>query len=87
MILSLILVLFTCACVAQTQFTRAIGGTSCDGGNSVVQTMDRGFAVAGRTESFGAGNFDLFLVKFDAAGNTCIGNAVIPTVTSQAHQL
>ena len=56
------------ACLAQTQFARAVGGTDYDWGYSVVQTADGGFAVAGFTESFGAGYYDFFLVKFSAAG-------------------
>ncbi len=63
------------------EWSRAVGGTSLDFGYSVVQTSDGGFAVAGRTESFGAGSYDFFLVKFDSEGNTCIGEEVFPIVT------
>ncbi|MCD6417268.1 T9SS type A sorting domain-containing protein [bacterium] len=63
------------------EWSRAIGGTSGDKGSSLVQTSDGGFAVSGFTYSFGAGSCDLFLVKFDAEGNSCIGEEVFPTVT------
>ncbi|UCF80197.1 MAG: thrombospondin type 3 repeat-containing protein [Acidobacteriota bacterium] len=36
---------------------------------SVVQTSDGGFAVAGRTGSFGAGQYDAWVLKLDASGN------------------
>ena len=64
------------------EWSRAVGGTGYDDCSSVVQTSDGGFAVAGETNSFGASTSDLFLVKFDAAGNTCLGAAISPTVTT-----
>ena len=64
------------------QWAKAIGGTRDDRGNSVVQTSDNGLVVAGRTQSFGAGNDDLFLVKFGSDGSCCIGTSVTPTVTT-----
>ncbi len=63
------------------EWSRVVGGGAYDYGNSVVQTTDGGYAVAGETESFGAGNRDLFLVKFGRDGNSCIGEYVSPTVT------
>ncbi|MGC9346481.1 MAG: hypothetical protein ACP5ER_06815, partial [Candidatus Bathyarchaeales archaeon] len=50
-------------------FCTIVGGTDNDHGYSVVQTSDDGFAVAGRTSSFGAGQTDLFLLKFDFVGS------------------
>ena len=67
-ILSLAVVICAGVCGAQTQFARAIGGTSSDGASSVIQTNDGGYAVAGLTNSFGAGNYDFFLVKFSSTG-------------------
>jgi hypothetical protein len=50
-------------------WNQTYGGTDFDGAQSVVQTSDGGFALAGRTDSFGAGHYDFWLVKTDANGN------------------
>jgi hypothetical protein len=50
-------------------FCKAIGGKNDDGGVSLIQTSDGGYAIAGATESFGAGEWDVYVVKLDANGN------------------
>jgi len=45
------------------QWNQTYGGTINDYGFSVLQTNDNGYALAGYTRSFGAGNADVFLVK------------------------
>ncbi len=52
-----------------TLWTRFIGGSSVDHGNSVAPTSDGGYIIAGSTVSFGAGASDAYLVKTDAEGN------------------
>ena len=44
------------------------GGNELDGGYSVDQTSDDGFIIAGRTESFGTGMDDVFLIKISKIG-------------------
>jgi len=51
------------------QWTKTIGGKNADGGSSIIQTSDGGYAIAGYTESFGAGEADVYVVKLDAKGN------------------
>jgi len=53
------------------QWTRTIGGENEDLGNSLIQTSDGGYAIAGSTESFGAGKKDVYVVKLDKNGNAC----------------
>ncbi len=64
-------------------WAKTYGGTLGDRVSSVQQTSDGGYIVAGWTLSFGAGNYDAFLVKTDANGEigSCgiVGNAS-PTV-------
>lgn len=47
-----------------TVWTGSIGGSAEDWGYSVYQTGDGGFAVGGKTWSFGAGQCDVFLVRY-----------------------
>jgi hypothetical protein len=51
------------------QWTKTIGGPEGDGGSSLIQTSDGGYAIAGSTTSFGAGGYDVYVVKLDANGN------------------
>jgi hypothetical protein len=44
------------------------GGTGIDWGNSVRQTSDGGYIVAGSTGSFGAGSDDAYLIKVSQSG-------------------
>ncbi len=51
------------------QWARTYRGAHYDYAYSVRQTSDGGYIVAGHTLSFGAGNWDVFLIKTDASGN------------------
>jgi len=53
-----------------TLWTRTYGGSSDDGAWSCQQTADGGYIVAGYTASFGAGDFDFYLVKTNSQGDT-----------------
>jgi hypothetical protein len=50
-------------------WSKTYGGTNNDGAYSVVQTGDGGYALAGVTQSYGAGLNDFYLVKTDSSGN------------------
>jgi hypothetical protein len=51
------------------QWSQTYGGAGDDEACSVVQTSDGGYALAGYTDSFGAGETDAWLIKTDANGN------------------
>lgn len=53
-----------------TLWTRTYGGSSTDRGNSVLQTADDGYIIAGYTYSFGEGFSDVYLIKTDSIGDT-----------------
>jgi len=50
----------------RTYGKKGIGG---DFANSLVETSDGGYALAGTTNSFGSGSYDFCLVRTDGAGN------------------
>jgi len=52
------------------QWNKTYGGTVNDLAYEMAQTADGGYALAGRTDSYGAGGYDFWLVKTDSAGNT-----------------
>jgi hypothetical protein len=71
------MVLFGLICFPLTNSVKAslemlnqtYGETTADYAYSLVATSDGGFALAGSTDSFGAGDADFWLVKTDAYGN------------------
>jgi hypothetical protein len=56
--------------VGDSIWFRTYGGAEWDYGFSMQQTNDGGYIIAGCTNSFGAGEYDLYLVKTDSMGNT-----------------
>ncbi|UCG37343.1 MAG: hypothetical protein JSV64_03465 [Candidatus Bathyarchaeota archaeon] len=52
-----------------TEWSKTYGGASPDKARSMIKTSDGGYALAGDTQSFGAGGNDFWLVKTDASGN------------------
>ena len=53
------------------QWTKTIGGPGDEAGPSLIQTSDGGYTIAGATNSFGAGERDVYVVKLDKNGNAC----------------
>jgi len=50
-------------------WSKTYGGVNADDAMSVQQTFDGGYIVAGSTESYGAGDWDAWLIKTDGEGN------------------
>lgn len=51
------------------EWSRVYGGAGNDGGKFILQTEDKGYVIVGYTDSFGVGDFDVYLLKMDVEGN------------------
>ncbi|MBN8567927.1 MAG: T9SS type A sorting domain-containing protein [Flavobacteriales bacterium] len=65
----------------------AVGGTGNDVSMSVIQTSDGGFALAGYTNSFGAGDYDFYIVKLNSSGSIQWSKTIGGTGTEYAYSI
>jgi hypothetical protein len=68
-------------------WNKTFGGANYDIAMSVVQTVDGGYALAGCAQSFGAGNWNAWLVKTDEDGNMLWNNTYGGTNNDGARSL
>ncbi len=54
----------------EVEWDRTFGGSGDDYGFGVLQTEDGGYVVVGNTSSYGAGGYDMWLIKTDANGDS-----------------
>jgi hypothetical protein len=56
--------------VGDTLWARTYGDSGWEEGHSVEETFDYGFIISGITDSYGAGNGDVYLIKTDVNGDS-----------------
>jgi hypothetical protein len=56
--------------LGDTLWTKTYGGAELDDGRSIVTTSGNGYLIAGTTFSFGAGGYDIYLIRTDSLGDT-----------------
>jgi len=96
----LLILLFTASITqsqVQIQWQKCYGGSSPDGGNSIVQTADGGYAIGGRTYSNDGdvngnnGGIDFWIAKLDIQGNVqwqkCLGGTSGDYLKSLIHTI
>jgi hypothetical protein len=78
---------------AQITFQKTYGGGGDDRAYAILQNEDNGYVIAGLTNSFGAGDWDLYMIKLSETGDTLwtrtigkataeVGAGVVETVDS-----
>lgn len=52
--------------LAQATSRKLNGGNEFDYGNCIIQTPDKGICIVGSTNSFGSGNYDVYVIRLDS---------------------
>jgi hypothetical protein len=62
-------------------YSKTFGGLCAEECASIIETDEQGLLIAGSTCSFGAGDWDAYLIKTDAAGNSGCHEQNVSTIT------
>ncbi|MEO0191778.1 MAG: hypothetical protein ABIM46_03220, partial [candidate division WOR-3 bacterium] len=68
-------------------WARTYGSTGWDEARSIIQTTDGGYAVAGFTESFGAGRRDFLILKLNSDGSLVWARTFGGTNSEEAYSI
>jgi len=68
-------------------WSKSFGGTGNDRGWSAQQTTDGGYVIAGFSESFGAGNKDVYLIKTDEFGSSGCQESTAATIVGNTETI
>ncbi|HEX2786587.1 MAG TPA: T9SS type A sorting domain-containing protein [Ignavibacteria bacterium] len=58
------------------EWFKVFGGEDIDFANSIIQTSDNSYIIAGETYSFGSGGEDMYIIKLDSGGNFVWNKAI-----------
>ncbi|HEY6161663.1 MAG TPA: T9SS type A sorting domain-containing protein [Bacteroidia bacterium] len=65
-------------------WSRIYGGVADESLNAAFQTSDGGYGAAGFTRSYGAGNYDMFVLKTEPGGQGWCGDSLVTLVSAPA---
>jgi len=67
------------------EWSKTFGGSDWDFGKSVIQSQDKGYVIAGYTSSYGAGDYDMYLLKLDSNGILSWSKTYGGTISETVH--
>jgi hypothetical protein len=68
-------------------WTKLYGGSGSEKPVSIKQTSDGGYVIVGYTNSFGAGGYDVYLIKTDSVGNVLTTSSPNNNLTSEKYSV
>lgn len=82
-----IFVVKTSTNIHDIEWSKAFGGTETENGNAVVQQTDGNFTVAGKTDSYGNGSNDVYLILISDQGHLIMEKTYGSTASEWANFL